>query len=175
MSGPAVRGEVNFSFARLDMDNVELKPEQIAQNNPSIERKQKGGFVKGRFWPMCPHSGFLCHRSVFGTLVPVLGVHRSCSCTLVPVLGPGVQEHPPKPPFSKFLLLRTPEIRMGEEPGGNRVRRARPGRVQGRESREVAGHLKMEFRSEVSLEKSNFSSVLGPSRQGKRCLDDTAH
>ena len=33
-----------------------------------VERKPKG-FCKGRFWRMCPHSGFLHRRSVFCTLV----------------------------------------------------------------------------------------------------------
>ena len=57
------------------------------QTSSFIESKQKGGFVKGRFWWMCPRSG---------------SWYRGTSeCTPVPVLG--AAEHPPKtkPPFGK--------------------------------------------------------------------------
>ena len=66
---------------------------------PEVERKEMSGFVKGRFWRMCPRffsvpsfcflyprSGFLCRR--FSFFVPSFR-------------GFGVQEHPPKPPFWK--------------------------------------------------------------------------
>ena len=48
-----------------------------------VERKQEGGFAKGRFWRMCPRSGFW---------------HRGTStCTLVRVFG--TWEHPHVPSF----------------------------------------------------------------------------
>ena len=51
----------------------------------SADRRQKGGFVKGWFWRMCPHSGFW---------------YRGTSeCTLVPAFA--TEEHPPKQPFWK--------------------------------------------------------------------------
>ena len=54
-----------------------------------ITGRQKGGFIKGWFWRMCPRSGF---RS-----------GGTCERTLVPVFVPG--EHPPKlrrPPKTTF-------------------------------------------------------------------------
>ena len=52
-----------------------------------IQRKQKGGFVKGWFWRMHACSGFLYRRSVF--LYPRSGVWYCLFmfCALVPVLG----------------------------------------------------------------------------------------
>ena len=38
-----------------------------------IKRRQKGGFVKGRFWRMCPRSGVCYPRSGSCTFVPVFG------------------------------------------------------------------------------------------------------
>ena len=54
--------------------------------SPIITRRQKGGFVKGWFWHMCPRSGFFSG----GT----------CKCTLVPVFVPG--EHANVPSFWSF-------------------------------------------------------------------------
>ena len=44
-----------------------------------LERKQKGGFAKGRFWRMCPRSGFWYRGTSEYTLVPVFctGKHLS--------------------------------------------------------------------------------------------------
>ena len=74
-----------------------------------IERKQKGGFVKGRFWRMCPRYGSLCRRSVFCTIVPVFG--GVCRSVLFVPSFPslGSREHPPKAPFLETTLLRTPD------------------------------------------------------------------
>ena len=50
--------------------------------------KQKGGFVKGWFWRMCPRSS--------------LRSGGTCECTLVPVVVPG--EHPPNHPLENHTL-----------------------------------------------------------------------
>ena len=65
----------------------------------SKDRKEIiGRFCKGRFWRMCPCSGFWYRRSVFCTLVPVIGGSViPFFCALVPVFGgPGNirQKHP---------------------------------------------------------------------------------
>ena len=78
-----------------------------------IERKQKGGFEKGRFWRMCPRSGFWSRGTSACTLAPSFGKgnirmyprsgfrYRGTSeCTLVPVFGTG--EHT----SAKTTLLR---------------------------------------------------------------------
>ena len=81
---PTVAKRVRTEFPRPQ------RPQKSSQNGVENESKstnltgrQKGGFVKGRFWRMCPHSGF---RS-----------GGTCERTLVPVLGPG--EHPNVPSF----------------------------------------------------------------------------
>ena len=61
-----------------------------------VERKQKGGFVKGWFWRMCHRSGFFW------------GVRRSVCSTLVPVFG--VQEKLAKATLLETTLLRTPKM-----------------------------------------------------------------
>ena len=58
-----------------------------------VEREQKGGFVKGRFWRMCPRSGFWYR----GT--------SECTLALVFVTG----EHLPKPPFWKPPFREPPK------------------------------------------------------------------
>ena len=75
--------------------------------NPKITGRQKGGFVKGWFWRMCPrsglHSGGTCESTFVLVLVPG-----------EPPNGPSFRfsfrvEHLPKPPFWKTTLLSTPE------------------------------------------------------------------
>ena len=63
---------------------------------PFITVRQKGGFVKGWFWRMCPRSGFLRgeHANVPSSRFFFGGTSEF---SLVPVFVPG--EHPPKPPF----------------------------------------------------------------------------
>ena len=74
----------------------------------NTESKQKGGFVKGWFWRMCPRSGFWYRRPGFCTLVPVCGVRPSGFYTLSLFRLWGSREHPPK-------LLETTLLRMGLE------------------------------------------------------------
>ena len=69
-----------------------------------FERKQKGGFVKGRFWRMCPRSCFWYRRTSECTLVFRVWCRGTSECTVVPFYGTG--EHPPKPPFWKPPFLR---------------------------------------------------------------------
>ena len=61
-----------------------------------IERKQKGGFVKGRFWRMCLRSGFWYRGTSAWTLVPVLGAGEHTNVPLFRFLVPGNirQNHP---------------------------------------------------------------------------------
>ena len=71
-----------------------------------LERKQKGGFVKGRFRRMCPRSGFGCRRSVFW--YPRSGFLGSA------VFEPSFRlwwsrEYPLKPPFWKPPFCELPE------------------------------------------------------------------
>ena len=93
---------------------------------PKIERKQKGGLVKGRFWRMYPRSGFWFRGTSACTLVPVWYrgtfrmyprsgfLHRGTSAktTLLSakttLLETTLSCEPPKrhPPFH---VLRTPE------------------------------------------------------------------
>ena len=72
-----------------------------------IERKQKGGFVKGWFWRMYPRSGFW--------------YRGTSACTFVPVLVPGnIRMYPrsgfwyrgtsAKATLLETTLLRTPEL-----------------------------------------------------------------
>ena len=60
------------SLRELTLDYARLH-----QGQRLFKRKQKGSFVKGRFWRMCPRSGFWYRRSGFCTLVLVFGVHHS--------------------------------------------------------------------------------------------------
>ena len=62
----------------------------------AIERKQKGGFVKGRFWRMCPRSGFWYWGTSAGSLVPVFGTGEHPNVPSFRLLVPGNirQNHP---------------------------------------------------------------------------------
>ena len=89
------------------------RPLKIHPNSPPFERKQKGGFVKGRFWRMCPRSGF------FGTVVRFLYAlsgfwcSRSVLCALILVLGvrgTSFGNHPfanPRAIFQCRILMQT--------------------------------------------------------------------
>ena len=57
----------NAVFLGKRHDNKNLKVQILLSRNlslrrllKSIDRKKKGGCVKGRFWRMCPRSGFWC-------------------------------------------------------------------------------------------------------------------
>ena len=47
------------------------------------QEETQGGFVKGRFWRMYPHSGLLGLSLCFCTLIPVLGIRCSFFCTVL--------------------------------------------------------------------------------------------
>ena len=102
--------------------NIVLKYPRLFQDPPkfpfktgidwasSFERKQKGGFAKGRFWRMYPlvPVGFFVPPFLFYTLIPAFASRNSGCCTLFPVFVPsfwfsGVQEHPPNHPFGSTL------------------------------------------------------------------------
>ena len=60
---------------------------------------------------MYPRSGFLYRRSVFRTLVLVLGVYRSVFCALVPVVG--VQGTPAKTTLLETTLCEPQKKQTG--------------------------------------------------------------
>ena len=78
-----------------------------------IERRQGGGFVKGRFWRTCPRSGFRSRRTCEPTLVPVFvrGEHPNVPSFRLSFRENICQNHPfGKPPFWKTTLLRTSDL-----------------------------------------------------------------
>ena len=79
--------------------DVELRQSQWEQ--VGVERKQKGGFVKGWFWRMYPHSGFWNSCSVFCTPVPLLGVEGTSAKT-------------------ETTLVRTPDVDIDSTPPQDR-------------------------------------------------------
>ena len=79
--------------------------QNLSKNVIKFERKQKGGFVKGWFWPMCPRSVFLYRRSVFCNLVPVFRVRHSCF--LCPRSGFGCPRTSAETTLLESCLLRT--------------------------------------------------------------------
>ena len=81
---------------------------------PYFTGREKGGFLKGWFWRMCPRSGFCS-----GEHANVPAFRFFVGGTLVPVFVPG--KHSPKPPFWKttqfwqppiFVLLGTLDFRF---------------------------------------------------------------
>ena len=77
-----------------------------ALESSKLERKQKGGFVKGWFWRMCPRSGFWCRGTSECTLVQVFGTGEHLHVPSFRFFGAG--EHPPKPPFWKPPFCEPP-------------------------------------------------------------------
>ena len=78
----------------------------------SFTGRQKGGFVKGWFWRMYPHSGFRSRRTCERTLIPVFvpGEHPNVPSFQFSFRGNIRQNHPfGKPPFWKTTLLSTPD------------------------------------------------------------------
>ena len=78
-----------------------------ARHAPPIERKQKAGFVKGRFWRMYPRSGFWYRGTSACTLIPVFGTGEHPN---IPSSNFGTGEHVSKPPFWKLPLCEPPNL-----------------------------------------------------------------
>ena len=73
-----------------------------------FERKQKGGFEKGWFWPMCPRSGLWYRGNIRMYPRSGFGARGTSECTLVPVFGTGGTSA--KTTLLETTLLQTPEI-----------------------------------------------------------------
>ena len=71
-----------------------------------LERKQKGGFVQGRFWRMCPHSGFC---TLVSFLYPRSGFWGPGTRFLYPRSGFGSPGTSAKTTLLETTLLRTPD------------------------------------------------------------------
>ena len=67
-------------------------------SSSKLDRKQKGGFVKGWFWRMYPRSGFW-YRGTYTYPRSSVWCRGTSESTLVFFFCTG--EHPPKPPFWK--------------------------------------------------------------------------
>ena len=74
-----------------------------------IERKQKGSFVKGRFWRMCPVTVFCTVVPFFVPSFRSLGGGPAFRFFVPSFPSLGSREHPPKSPFLETTLLRTPD------------------------------------------------------------------
>ena len=99
-------GKISRSSGRTQTEVEKLLPVptvivwnylQWGRHAEKIERKEKRGFVKGRFWRMCPRSGFWYRGARECTLVQFLGSGEHPNFRFFFRAG----EHSPKPPFWK--------------------------------------------------------------------------
>ena len=116
---------------------------QNIRKSQNVERKQKGGFVKGWFRRMCPHSGSGCgeHPQMYPSFSGFW--HQGTSeCTLVPFLF-GVGVHLLETTLLETTLLRTPE--KGHDLGyrwpSTGVKRPFPGKLQKKSEKGFPGPL----------------------------------
>ena len=83
-------------------------------SGPSVERKQKGSFVKGWFWRMYLRAGFWYQEASECTFVPVFGTGEHPNVPWYRFLVPGNirQNHP-----LETTLLRTSDSALAQSLG----------------------------------------------------------